>query len=188
MSANTSSASVPLGDRLLAPFAEIDLRPGTEEDYEFQRLLYHDVRDEEMKHFPFDEVQKRTFLDWQFDCQWKHYREHYPTCDWRIIVRDGKPIGRFLVDRWPDQIRVVDIALVSSARGCGIGSMLMQRMLDEGRGSGKPVTIHVEVFNPAQHLYQRLGFEQAGTSGAYHLMRWSPPQVKTASYTKPRPS
>lgn len=152
----------------------IGLRPGTEADYEFQRVLYHDVRAEEMRHFPFDEVQKRTFLDWQFDCQWKHYREHYPTCQWQIITREGQPIGRLLVDRWPDQIRIVDIALLASTRGKGIGSMLMAEILEEGQRAAKPVTIHVEVFNPAQQLYQRLGFKQVDTSGAYHLMRWSP--------------
>ena len=156
------------------PSQEILLRPATDEDYDFQRLLYHDVRTAEMQHFPFDEAQKKTFLDWQFDCQWKHYREHYPTCDWRLIIKDRQPIGRLLVDRWPDQIRVVDIALLTSVRGSGIGTMLMEEILEEGRKSEKPVTIHVEAFNPAQTLYRRLGFQHAATSGAYHLMRWTP--------------
>ena len=162
----------PAGDGLTRN--AVVLRPATDEDYDFQRVLYHDVRAEEMRNFPFDETQKEAFLDWQFDCQWKHYREHYPTCDWRIIVREGRPIGRLLVDRWPDQIRVVDIALLSTARGSGIGSTLMGKILQEGRSTGRPVTIHVEVFNPAQRLYHRLGFQQVDTSGAYHLMRWSP--------------
>lgn len=164
----------PTGDRVALSRGAITHRPGTDDDYDFQRLLYHDVRAEEMKSFPFDDAQKKAFLDWQFQCQWTHYREHYPTCDWRILLKDGEPVGRLLIDRWPDQIRIVDIALVSSARGSGIGSMLMQEILDEGRAGGKPVTIHVEVFNPAQRLYQRLGFVQVDTSGAYHLMSWSP--------------
>ena len=162
------------GGRVAVNRGAIAWRPGTDDDYDFQRLLYHDVRAVEMLHFPFDDAQKRAFLDWQFGCQWKHYREHYPTCDWRILLQDGAPIGRLLIDRWPDQIRIVDIALVSAMRGSGIGSMLMHEILDEGRAAGKPVTIHVEVFNPAQRLYQRLGFEQVDSSGAYHLMRWSP--------------
>jgi GNAT superfamily N-acetyltransferase len=175
MSIDTLRAAPLLdGTRVAIARDAIGLRPGTDADYEFQRVLYHDVRAEEMKHFPFDEVQKKTFLDWQFDCQWKHYREHYPTCEWQIIVIEGQPVGRLLVDRWPDQIRIVDIALLSSMRGKGIGSMLMGEILEDGQDAGKPVTIHVEVFNPAQQLYQRLGFKQVDTSGAYHLMRWSP--------------
>ena len=157
------------------------LRAATDADYDFMRLLYHSSRDEEMKLFPFTEEQKLTFLDWQFQCQWAHYREHYPTCDWKIIEIDGAPVGRLLVDRWSDQIRIVDVALMTGARGKGVGSRLMREVMAEGKAAGKPVTIHVEVFNPAQQLYKRLGFEQVDSSGAYHLMRWTPDQVNTAS-------
>jgi ribosomal protein S18 acetylase RimI-like enzyme len=159
----------------------ITLRPATDADYDFMRVLYHSAREEEMQHFPLGDEQKVAFLDWQFQCQWTHYREHYPTCDWRIIERNGEAVGRLLIDRWPDQIRIVDIALLTAARGSGLGTMLMREVLEEGRRANKPVTIHVEVFNPAQNLYRRLGFAQVDSSGAYHLMRWSPDQVNTAS-------
>jgi len=53
--------------------------------------------------------------------------------------------------------------------------------MDRGAAAGKPVTIHVESFNPALSLYRRLGFEHVDTNGVYYLMRWTPPQVKTAS-------
>jgi len=159
----------------------ITLRPSTDADYDFMRVLYHSAREEEMQHFPLSDEQKQAFLDWQFQCQWTHYREHYPTCDWRIIERDGEPVGRLLIDRWPDQIRIVDIAILTAARGTGLGTMLMHEILEEGRLANKPVTIHVEVFNPARRLYERLGFQHVDSSGAYHLMRWSPDQVNTAS-------
>ena len=54
-------------------------------------------------------------------------------------------------------------------------------VMDRGAVAGKPVTIHVESFNPALRFYQRLGFEHVDTNGVYFLMRWTPPQVKTAS-------
>jgi GNAT superfamily N-acetyltransferase len=167
------------GDRV--ELGAITLRPSTDADYDFMRVLYHASREEEMKHFPFSDEQKAAFLDWQFQCQWTHYREHYPTCDWRIVEKDGQAVGRLLIDRWPDQIRIVDIAILTAARGAGLGTRLMREVLEEGRRTNKPVTIHVEVFNPAQSLYQRLGFEPVASSGAYHLMRWSPSQVNTAS-------
>jgi GNAT superfamily N-acetyltransferase len=168
------------GDHKAIPREGITFRPAEESDYEFQRLLYHDVRREEMTQFPFTEEQKIAFLDWQFSCQYAHYREHYPTCEWNILEKDGQPIGRLLIDRWRDQIRIVDIALHSAWCGNGIGSMLLAEILQQGREAGLPVTIHVEVFNPAMRLYERLGFEHVDTSGAYNLMRWTP-QVKTAS-------
>jgi ribosomal protein S18 acetylase RimI-like enzyme len=148
------------------------LRPATEADYDFMRLLYHSTRAEEMKQFPFTDQETLAFLDSQFAAQSEHYAIHYPTCDRRIIVHDGDAVGRLYVDRWRDQIRIVDIALVPEARGAGIGGALVRDVLDEAAKAGKPVTIHVEAYNPALRLYERLGFKSIGTNGVYYLMEW----------------
>jgi ribosomal protein S18 acetylase RimI-like enzyme len=153
---------------------DVILRPATDADYDFMRNLYAATRAEEMERFPFDETQKRVFLDQQFAAQFEHYGIHYPTCERNIIERNGAPIGRIWIDEWRDQIRIVDIALVPEHRGGGIGSDLLHRVLDRGTAAGKPVTIHVEAFNPALALYRRLGFEQVDTNGVYFLMRWTP--------------
>jgi ribosomal protein S18 acetylase RimI-like enzyme len=160
---------------------EVTLRPATDDDYDFMRRLYASTREAEMVHFPFDEPQKRAFLDQQFAAQFEHYGIHYPTCERGIIERDGTPVGRLWVDEWPDQIRLVDIALMPDSRGLGIGSMLVRQVMDRGASSRKPVTIHVEAANPALRLYQRLGFERIDTNGVYFLMRWTPPAVTAAA-------
>lgn len=154
--------------------AGITLRPATPADYDFMRRLYHSTRQEEMRHFPFDDAQKRVFLDQQFAAQFEHYQLHYPTCERQIIEREGEPIGRLWIDEWRDQIRLVDVALMPEHRRGGIGTSLVRAVLARGQAAGKPVTIHVEAFNPALHLYQRLGFEKVDTNGVYYLMRWSP--------------
>lgn len=159
----------------------ITLRPATDADYDFMRRLYAATREEEMERFPFNETQKRAFLDQQFAAQFEHYGIHYPTCERNIVEKDGDPIGRLWVDEWRDQIRLVDIALIPGCRGGGIGSRLLHEVLHRGAAAGKPLTIHVEADNPALRLYQRLGFERVDTNGVYFLMRWTPPQVKTAS-------
>jgi ribosomal protein S18 acetylase RimI-like enzyme len=159
----------------------ITLRPATDGDYDFMRRLYASTRAEEMEHFPFDEAAKTAFLDQQFAAQFEHYGIHYPTCERNIVLRDGVPVGRLWIDEWRDQIRLVDISLLPECRGTGIGTMLLHDVLTRGAAVGKPVTIHVEAFNPALHLYQRLGFEKVDTNGIYFLMRWTPPQVNTAS-------
>ena len=134
-----------------------------------------------MQHLPFDDAQKSAFLDQQFAAQFQHYAVHYPTCERNIIEEDGRPIGRLWIDEWRDQIRLVDIAFLPEWRGVGVGSRLLHDVLARGDKAGKPVTIHVEAFNPALRLYKRLGFEQVDTNGMYLLMRWTPPQVNTAS-------
>lgn len=152
----------------------VTLRPATEADHDFMRRLYASTREVEMTHFPFDDAQKVAFLDQQFAAQFAHYDIHYPTCERNIIVRDGRPVGRLWIDEWRDQIRLVDIALMPECRGLGIGSALVREVMDRGAAAGKPVTIHVEGFNPALRLYRRLGFEHVDTNGVYFLMRWMP--------------
>lgn len=158
------------GDR--AGPGAVTLRPATPRDYDFMRLLYHATRAEEMLRFPFDEAQKQEFLDKQFAAQFQHYGIHYPTCERNIIEKDGQPIGRLWIDEWNDQIRLVDIALMPEWRGSGIGTRLVRDVLTRGAAAGKAVTIHVEGFNPALRLYQRLGFEHVDTNGVYYLMRF----------------
>jgi ribosomal protein S18 acetylase RimI-like enzyme len=156
----------------------VTLRPATDADYYFMRMLYEDTRAEEMKRFPFDEFQRKEFLDQQFGAQYKHYQIHYPTCERNIVEKDGRPIGRIWIDEWRDQIRLVDIAIRSEFRGSGIGTKLLDDVMERGRDAGKPVTIHVESYNPALRLYERLGFEKVDTNGVYFLMRWTPPASK----------
>ena len=156
----------------------ITLRPATDADYAFMRRLYGDTRAEEMERFPFDAAQREAFLDQQFAAQFQHYALHYPTCERSIIEGDGAPIGRLWIDEWRDQIRLVDISLMPEWRGSGIGSRLLAEVLERGTRVGKPVTIHVEAFNPALRLYERLGFKQVDTNGVYYLMKWTPPPAK----------
>jgi ribosomal protein S18 acetylase RimI-like enzyme len=76
------------------------------------------------------------------------------------------------LDYWPEEIRVVDIALLSHARGQGIGTRILQAIFAESARMGLPVRIHVEMFNPALELYQRLGFVPVDQHGVYYLMEY----------------
>ena len=87
-----------------------------------------------------------------------------------MILVDGRPAGRLYVDRRVDEIRIVDIALLPDHRAMGVGTLLIRRILDEGNATSRPVTIHVERGNRARALYERLGFEQIGTTGVYDLL------------------
>lgn len=165
------------GDR--AVIGAVTLRTATDADYDFMRRLYHSVRAEEMKQFPFEETQKIIFLNEQFAAQFQHYTIHYPSCERNIIEVDGKPAGRLWIDEWKDQIRLVDIALMPEYRASGLGTRLVRDVLARGAAAGKPVTIHVEGYNPALHLYERLGFEKVDTNGVYFLMKWIPPVPAT---------
>ncbi|MEM1055574.1 MAG: GNAT family N-acetyltransferase [Bacteroidota bacterium] len=149
----------------------LTLRPATDADRPFLLTVYASTREREMERVPWDYEQKASFLLMQFNAQDTHYREHYPEASFDVIEADGEPVGRLYVSRWPEEIRIVDIALLPAARGRGLGSQLLNDLFEESRQSGKPVSIHVEKENPARRLYDRLGFREVEDRGVYLLMR-----------------
>jgi ribosomal protein S18 acetylase RimI-like enzyme len=107
----------------------------------------------------------------QFEAQSRAYAQ-YEGADFRVIERAGEPVGRLYVARWPKEIRIVDIAIVPAHRNEGIGTALLRELLGEGARVGQRVSIHVERFNPARALYERLGFAEDADAGTevYALM------------------
>jgi ribosomal protein S18 acetylase RimI-like enzyme len=118
--------------------------------------------------------QKEAFVRQQFEAQSVWYRDHYEGAQLDVILVDGEPAGRLYVHRRPNEIRLVDITLLPEYRQGGIGTSLLRDLLAEGEAAGKPVTIHVEIYNPAMRLYERLGFRPIEERGPYRLMEWRP--------------
>ena len=150
----------------------ISLRPITPADDEFLARVYASSRAEELAITGWPDELKADFCQRQFDAQSAYYAKNYPNAAFQIIERDGWPVGRLYVDRWEKEIRIVDITLLPEFRGSGIGAKLLRELQDEARCAGKSLTIHVERFNRALGLYQRLGFQQIEDEGVYLLMRW----------------
>ena len=127
---------------------------------------------------PWTEEQKAAFLRMQFDAQDAHYRAHYEGATYEVIEVDGVPAGRLYVHRRPKEIRLIDIALLPRFRGTGIGTRLLAELIAESKARGVPLTIHVEMSNPARRLYERLGFAPVEEHGVYLLMERRPEAVE----------
>jgi ribosomal protein S18 acetylase RimI-like enzyme len=152
----------------------IALRPIRPEDRDLLCSVYGSTRTEELAPVPWTDEQKNTFIRQQFDAQTAYWDEQYPEAERSIVEVDGAPAGRLYVQRWPKEIRLVDIALLPEFRRRGAGTELLTRLFAESDEKGLPVTIHVEIFNPARALYERLGFVSKGERGLYVLMERAP--------------
>jgi ribosomal protein S18 acetylase RimI-like enzyme len=146
------------------------LRQAEPGDREFLYRVYASTRAEELAVVPWDDSEKDAFLRAQFDAQDRWYREHYAGASFDVVLIDGEPAGRLYVYRSAAEIRIVDIALLPERRGRGVGTALLRDLLAEADAAGKRVTIHVERFNPALRLYERLGFAVAEDKGVYLLL------------------
>jgi ribosomal protein S18 acetylase RimI-like enzyme len=148
------------------------LRPVTPKDELFLAGLYASTRAEELAITGWSDEQKAAFCRKQFDAQSAHYTAHYPGALLQIIEQSGVPIGRLYVAHWEREIRIMDIALLPEHRGAGIGTRFLRDLQEEAGVAEKSLTIHVERFNRALELYERLGFKTVEEQEVYLLMQW----------------
>jgi GNAT superfamily N-acetyltransferase len=141
-------------------------------DLAFLARVYSSTRTEELAVVDWPQAQIDAFLQQQFDAQHAWYQEHYVGASFEVVLVDGEPAGRLYVARWKEELRLVDVALLPEYRRRGIGRALVEDVMDEARGVGKAVRIHVERWNPALRLYERLGFKLAEDRGVYLFLEW----------------
>lgn len=152
----------------------LGFRPVTEADRDFLYLIYASTRQEEMAAAGWDKEQVEIFLTQQFNAQHHHYQKYFKDASYEIILLGGEQIGRLYVERRKDEIRLIDLALLPDFRGRGIGSKILRDLIAEAEKANLPLRFHVEYFNPARRLYERLGFTEIDNIGSHFLMEWSP--------------
>lgn len=152
----------------------ISFRPIEEKDMEFLYQVYASTREKELLQLDWDAAKKEAFLRMHFTAQHQHYQKYYAEAEYSVILVDGVLAGRLYLDRRKDEIRIIDIALLPSYRGRGLGTSILKDIQAEGCKKGLPVRINVEQFNPAMGLYNKLGFKKVGDAGVYNLMEWVP--------------
>jgi ribosomal protein S18 acetylase RimI-like enzyme len=155
--------------------AVLSLRPIQPQDDEFLCRVYASTRAEELAVVDWSEEQKAAFLRMQFEAQHRYYQENYEASRFDVVLVDGEPAGRLYVARWPEEMRIIDVALLPAFRGRGIGSALLSRLREEAATKRLPLRIHVEKANPARSLYERVGFRVIADRGVYDFMEWRPP-------------
>lgn len=147
----------------------ISLRPADDGDQAFLFELYRDARAEEMAAWGWDAAQQQAFLSLQFRARSASYSA-YPNVEHSIILDSARPIGRLLISKMESEIRLVDIALLTEARGFGIGARLIVELFHQATSEGKPLRLHVDKFSRAFRLYQRLEFQILEDTGTQYFM------------------
>ena len=156
------------------------IRPESPSDLDFQHALYASARAKEMALVDWSATEVKAFLRQQSSAQLYHYRRHYPDAAFLICERAGQSIGRVYLSPMAEELRLMDIALLSEHRGLGLGRVLMAAVLEVARHDERPVGLHVEPNNPAGDWYARLGFEMVAQVGAYRFMRLASGNLSSA--------
>ena len=179
MTANATLAFPPLraawlpvaGDGLPAG---LSVREAQDSDLPFLQQLYAESRAAELANVPWPDALRQAFLDSQFALQHLHYTRHYQPAHYLLVEQAGEPIGRLYLHCDEHEATLIDIALLQTARGRGIGSTLVRWVQRAAHGVQlHSVVLHVAWENlAARRLYERLAFHTEGDTGSHLRMRW----------------
>jgi ribosomal protein S18 acetylase RimI-like enzyme len=152
----------------------LTLRDATPTDRPFLLALYAGTRAGEFARLGWPAEVERSFMQLQFEAQRADYERRYPGARCRVVELQGRPVGRLWTARDGGPLVVLDISVVAGWRGQGIGTECLRGVQRHAAAQGRDVELQVVVGNPAQRLYERLGFRQAGEPGVRQAMVWRP--------------
>lgn len=129
----------------------IRLRPATADDFEFFFVLHKQSLGPYV-----DEV-----WGWDDDEQRAYLERNIALEQTRVIVVDDVDVGRLNVEDHDDEVFLGLIEITPNYQGRGIGTQLIQTLLDDAFARDKRVRLSVLQVNArAYQLYQRLGFTE----------------------------
>jgi ribosomal protein S18 acetylase RimI-like enzyme len=152
--------------------SRFSLRPVSAEDEVLLRTLFAAARREDLLAAGLGEREAEQLLEMQYRAQRHQYLAAFPGADSAVIEVEGEALGRLLIDRRGQQIRLVDIALLPAARGQGIGEGVLEALKQEAEEIGGCIRLQVARGNPARRLYERLGFSETSGDEMYVEMQW----------------
>ncbi|HVU24591.1 MAG TPA: GNAT family N-acetyltransferase [Opitutus sp.] len=142
------------------------LRPATAADYPWLWAL---------KRTTMRRYVEQTWGAWDDDAQEKFFRRSYSPATIQVVMADGREAGLLHVEHEPDEIFLANIQVVPGLQNAGLGTAVIQSLLEAAQRLHRPVRLQVlKVNTAAQRLYKRLGFAHAGETTTHQIMRWRP--------------
>ncbi len=125
-----------------------------------------------------DEALWRSLIDMQYRGRNMTYAQVFPAAEDSILcLRNDAgsevPVGRILVNKPPGCWRIVDIAVLATLRGRGLGAFAVKNCINEATAAGARLELRVTPGNPARLLYERLGFIVVSEDAMDVEMAWS---------------
>ena len=130
--------------------------------------------------------QAEALVQMQWSGRTLTYANQYPGAeDWTISLEDGTPVGRYLLQKTPQSLRMVDFAILPERRGQGIGTQVLQQLIQSCATNGSVLSLRVEKNNRALYLYKRLGFTIVSSDEISFEMEWKPKHIAIAPHAIP---
>jgi ribosomal protein S18 acetylase RimI-like enzyme len=144
------------------PPVEHDLRPAAPSDLDFLFALYSTtMRDVVEQTWGWDEAWQRTDFV-------KRFAESVVS----VVEVAGRAAGTVWVQWTPDCLYICELQVSPEFQGRGLGTAVLQHMIEQAASRGLPVELAVVPANPrAKGWYERVGFEVVATEPPFIRMR-----------------
>lgn len=150
----------------------VELRPATSDDPDLLFGIYRAINQPMFAALGADMC--GMLLRQQSSIQESQYSSQYPQLERFVVFQDGAPIGRLYISKCDDDWVLVDIAVLPSQQGKGIGTQLLQDLIISAKTAGRTIRLHVIMDNPAKDWYRRHGFEEVARAEPYVEMKLLP--------------
>jgi GNAT superfamily N-acetyltransferase len=154
----------------------VTFRPATNTDEEFMLELYQSSRGDDLRGLDWEESRISEFLRFQHEAQQQFYQNDNQEAVDEIVMVEGQPVGRLIVERREHEMRCIDLAIMPAHRSAGLGTFLIRKLQDEARELKRPLRLQVIRFSQAVNLFERLGFVRTSETGTHFQMEWRPPR------------
>jgi ribosomal protein S18 acetylase RimI-like enzyme len=140
--------------------AQLSFRPAAADDFDFLWQLHREALREAVA----------KVYGWDDEWQLKFFQERFNRQARQIILFNGQAAGSLGLEWQEEALYIAYIALNSAYQGQGIGTVIIEDVIRQGREAGLPVTLGVLKGNPAKRLYDRLGFVVTKEEKTRYLM------------------
>lgn len=108
--------------------------------------------------------------EWEPD----RFRHFFRAEDFVVLEIDGQLAGMLKVIERAGVTYLAEIQVAAAYRNRGIGTQLLEELLDQADSRSKPLTLKVLKGNPAEGLYRRLGFRVDAEGEMHRWMKYTP--------------
>jgi ribosomal protein S18 acetylase RimI-like enzyme len=111
---------------------------------------------------------------WGWDDMWQRgdFERRFGAYLASIIECEGRATGGLLLESKPDSIYIHELQVLPEYQGRGLGTAVVQQVIQQGASRGVAVTLSVVAANArAKQLYERLGFEVTTFEAPFFRMR-----------------
>jgi GNAT superfamily N-acetyltransferase len=106
-------------------------------------------------------------------------QREYHTQDWtnnrvQIVLYDGRPVGNIYVSEDEDHIEIGQFYILPEYQNKGIGTYLLEGILERADRLGLPVRLAYLHINPVASLYKRYCFKVVRSDDIFHFTERKP--------------